>query len=600
MSDHTSLPSVEEVSEWSPDKVIAFLKSYNEETKLFLRDEDIKIIEDNWIRGSAFIELSVKELIEDGLKRGPAKTIIKLINKIKGEDQELKKKRKAEDELVITKPKKRKWMVNSAITREERSIVYFVDPTEQNAPLLESVHRGEFVALHGSRTSGKSTRVLQLQDQLNSKDFVCIYASFEHVSMNNVDLFWQTLGMTLQRNAPELFGPLKSLQIKSATDFLNTFHRTQWKSLDTVILFDEFGMLYNATEDNNLTTSPFNVNEPFQNPNFTLEQVQFIYKEFANEYELTIDQEVIEDIYIQTNGHAGLVCLCGRAIYRKLLPEIGVHLSYASWQRFATFLLGNAILEYLLNENSVDAMKLLRFDFLANFDPALVTGNKRNLALFLTAEGVLVPGDNDGTFKISSPFVRWMILQQIIPHVFQTSPKVDVPYHPSTGTLDIFEVLKQVIRVFDLPRESVYDAELYRIMSNWLGRFTVTGQWHLKYRASEHIISNKYIDIIISRPEHPTIALELLATATKKELKEHYERALLYDKKLPADETWVVHFTCCEEAISKPYWPTESQLQKGLRVVYFWHDLDFTKISIIACWLDTNNNTRHVTDVENW
>ncbi|CAG8781083.1 45941_t:CDS:1, partial [Gigaspora margarita] len=236
---------------------------------------------------------------------------------------------------------------------------------------------------------------------------------------------------------------------------------------------------------------------------------------------------------------------------------------------------------------------------------------------------VLVPGDNDGTFKTSSPLVRWMVLQQVIPHVFPTSPKVDVPYHPSTGTLNVLEVLKQVVRVFDqetiksrnsfklarvpvgnannreVPRESVYDAELYRIMSNWLGRFTITGQWHLKYRASGHI-NNKYVDIVIARPDHPTIALELLATATKKELKEHYERALLYDNKLPADEAWVVHFTCCEDAISEPYWPTESQLQKGLRVVYFWHDPDFTQIRVIACWWDTNKNTRHVTDVENW
>ncbi|CAG8652711.1 17634_t:CDS:2, partial [Racocetra fulgida] len=72
-------------------------------------------------------------------------------------------------------------------------------------------------------------------------------------------------------------------------------------------------------------------------------------------------------------------------------------------------------------------------------------------------------------------------------------------------------------------------------------------------------------------------------TATKKELKEHYERALLYDKKLPADETWVIHFTCEENAISEPCWPTKSQLQRGLRVVYLWHDLDFTKIRITAC-----------------
>ncbi|CAG8788989.1 24608_t:CDS:2 [Gigaspora margarita] len=601
-----SLPTINTINEVEGYKTTEVLIN-------FLRDQDIGLDNDDF-------NILREQKID-------AKKISKLIEKIKGEGQELKK-RKVEEELKITAPKKRKWMVNSAIMQEEHPIVYFVDSTEQNAPLLESVHRGEFVALHGSRASGKSTRlfakltqnVIKLQPSFSQLSVVLSFplysASFEHVSINNVDLFWQTLGMILQRNAPELFGPLKNLQIKFANDFLNTFHKTQWKSLDAVILFDEFDMLYNAMDDvlasclttlrgikaskqdytirsiivigpfsimhlnsNNLTTLLYNINEPFQNLNFTLEQVQFIYKEFANEYELTIDQEVIKDIYIQTNRHAGLVCLCECVIYRKLLPEIGLHLSYNLWQHFVTFLLENAILEYpmfmrmkdaLLNENSVDAIKLFRSDFLANFDPILVTGNKRNLALFLIAE------------------------RQIIPHVFLTSSKVDVPYHPLMGTLDIFEVLKQVIRVFDreiiksrnsfklarvlvsnannreVPRESMYDAELYQIISNWLYRFTVMGQWHLKYRA---------------------------ATPTKKELKEYYERALLYDKKLPADETWVVNFTCCEDTISEPYWPTESQLQKGLRVIYFWHNLDFTKISVIACWLDTNNNTRHVTDV---
>ncbi|CAG8573782.1 2093_t:CDS:2 [Ambispora gerdemannii] len=65
--------------------------------------------------------------------------------------------------------------------------------------------------------------------------------------------------------------------------------------------------------------------------------------------------------------------------------------------------------------------------------------------------------------------------------------------------------------------------------------------------------------------------------------------------KLPADETCIVHFTCEENTISEPFWPTKPQLQKGLRVVYIWHDLDF---SMIACWWDTNNDTRHVTEVE--
>ena len=171
--------------------------------------------------------------------------------------------------------------------------------------------------------------------------------------------------------------------------------------------------------------------------------------------------------------------------------------------------------------------------------------------------------------------------------MFSISPQAEVSYNPFTGTLDILKALKQVVCVFDketikscnsfklarvlvnnannreVPRESVYDAELYRIMSNWLGRFTVTGQWHLKYHASRHI-NNKYVDIVIARSDHSTIAFELLASATKKELKEHYEWTLIYDKKLLVNETWMVHFTYEENAFSVPCWPTNAQLQKGL------------------------------------
>nr|CAG8471025.1 2574_t:CDS:2 [Entrophospora candida] len=174
---------------------------------------------------------------------------------------------------------------------------------------------------------------------------------------------------------------------------------------------------------------------------------------------------------------------------------------------------------------------------------------------------------------------------------FPTSPKVEVPYYPSIARVLVNNANNQGVR------ESVYDAELYQIMSNWLDRFRVTGQWHLKYCASGHI-NNKYVDIVISRSDHPKIVFELLATATKKELKEHYERALIYDKKLPADETWIVHFTCEANAISEPCWPTKSQLEKDLRILYFWHDLSFTKTRMTSCWWDANNNTRHVSDVE--
>ncbi|CAJ0913355.1 16617_t:CDS:2 [Entrophospora sp. SA101] len=522
---YTPIPSIKVVKKWKQANVVDFLKEKKEE--LELENEDIQIIDKNRVNGRAFLELSQ----EDG--------------KCQHE-----KKRKTKEELTITKPNKRRWEVNGAIEPSIVHSVYFVNPTEESRPLLEKIHEGQFVALHGARASGKSTRVHQIQKQLNNEGYICIYVSLEQINIKSVDNFWETFGTQIHLDASKY---IKFNSIKSANDFNIVFQKSKCENR-VVIFIDEFDMLYNATEDvlssclntirgikgtkkncaiwsvvaigpfsilylnsNNLTTSPFNVNESFQNPNFTLEQVQFLYKQFADEFKLTIDHEVIDDMYAQTNG--------------KLFPvlENGTQLSFEIWECFTAFLLGNEILEYstfirmkesLLKDdtNTRRAVNLIRSDFLVNNDPIYVAENKKDLALFLTAEGVLIPGEDAGTFKISSPLLARVLVN-------------------NANNQEV--------------RESVYDAELYQIMSNWLGRFRVTGQWHLKYCASGHI-NNKYVDIVISRSDHPKIVFEFLATATKKELKEHYERALIYDKKLPADETWIVHFTYEENAISEP------------------------------------------------
>ncbi|CAG8809104.1 7945_t:CDS:2, partial [Gigaspora rosea] len=327
------------------------------------------------------------------------------------------------------------------------------------------------------------------------------------INIKSVDNFWHTFGSHLYLDVPKYIRPDS---INSSNDFDLMFQKSKWENR-VVIFIDEFDMLYHATEDvrssclntlrgikgtkenyaiwsvvaigpfsilylnsNNFTTSPFNVNEPFKNPNFTSEQVQFLYKEFADEYKLTIDQEIIEDIYMQTNGHAGLVCLCGRAIYRKLFSELEMEmrLNYDIWQRFTAFSLGNEILEYptfirmkdVLLKDDIDtrhAVNLIRSDFLVNNDSIQIAENKKDLALFLTAEGVLVPEEVAGTFKISSPLVHWLLLQRIIPHVFPTSPQTDVPYHSSPRTLDVFKVLKQTVLVFD--KEIIKSLRSYKI-----------------------------------------------------------------------------------------------------------------------------------------
>ncbi|RUS15306.1 hypothetical protein BC937DRAFT_92628, partial [Endogone sp. FLAS-F59071] len=162
--------------------------------------------------------------------------------------------------------------------------------------------------------------------------------------------------------------------------------------------------------------------EPFQNPNLIYNQVWTLYEEFAKEKRIVIDLNIINDIYIQTNGHAGLMCIYGYIIKAKLfqLLEKEKHLSYETWQMFSLTTLRKEIADFMIFRKMVEALKehkakpaldFFQFSFLGFADSKRVV-NKGNikLAKFLTAKGVLLPIKDSGIFKISSPLVASLIL----------------------------------------------------------------------------------------------------------------------------------------------------------------------------------------------
>jgi len=230
---------------------------------------------------------------------------------------------------------------------------------------------------------------------------------------------------------------------------------------------------------------------------------------------------------------------------------------------------------------------------------------------------VLVPGEETGAFKLSSPLVRWLILQRVIPIVFPSCPRNDIPFFKDSKVLDTLITLRLATKSFDkdiislarirsykiakvrvngepnqpVPRESVYDAELYRVLRNWLSpsKFQITGQWHLVYNRGTRR-QHRYSDIVIDTPYGQKIVLELLATASNDDLTEHFQRALEYANLLSADETWIVHLTCKDKYVKQPLWPSDSQLKMNLNVAHFYHDLLFTKIDLIAGWWSSRKN----------
>lgn len=72
----------------------------------------------------------------------------------------------------------------------------------------------------------------------------------------------------------------------------------------------------------NTNTSPFNIAESFKVLNFQKEEVEILFSKFQKSSGVEIYPQVIDDIFIITNGHKGLVNLVGEIIQTSLEPNI--------------------------------------------------------------------------------------------------------------------------------------------------------------------------------------------------------------------------------------------------------------------------------------
>ncbi|PKY47408.1 hypothetical protein RhiirA4_543937 [Rhizophagus irregularis] len=385
---------------------------------------------------------------------------------------------------------------------EVRDSVYFVGPTEASGPLYNMIQKGEFVALYGARASGKSTRVDQAMIKLESEGYVCII-------IENLMLF---SSLTSMMHYLEQMMTLNPRNIKNSKRYYALWSSVAIGSLSILFL-----------KSDKINVSPFSVKEPFRNPNFTLAQVESLYKDYEDDAKLTIVPEVIKDINERTNG----------------------------------------MVDDFIKPDAKEALDLLRSVFLGFFDFVQIHDKEeRRLADFLTVEGVLMrENENEFSYRTSSIFVDELIRRQVIP---VCRPLFDKTIIRNAFNRSFKTALVKVdgCHYVKVPRESVYDAELIRILVNWIIKecnFQVTGQWHLidhNDKKDEHY----YSDITITS-QHQTVVLELLASATKNELNEHFKRMLDYAKMLSANDIWIVNFTCEDDATKKPHWPPNDENQ---------------------------------------
>ena len=305
-----------------------------------------------------------------------------------------------------------------------------------------------------------------------------------------------------------------------------------------------------------------------------------------------------------------MVCICGMVVLDNLMSLLsGARaLSFSDWQKFPITKLYDEIFAHntfrrmlisLRDEKSRDAVQLYRSRFAGFPDDVEIAPGQEDLADFLTGEGVLLrPVVTELKYRMTSPLTDALVRLQVIPSHFPNMPLS--PVRETHG--DVLAILMEALKCFDknliksaydhsfksskvyvngslraqVPRESVYDTEMLRILCNWLrtSGWSVTGQLHMNTDDQRH----QYSDIVIQSPDDKPIFFELVATSDPSFLKAHIEKTPEHMTLSSAVEGWVVHFTCEDSFI--PTWQTDAELSGGVNVIHISHTEDFTNLKL--------------------
>jgi hypothetical protein len=312
------------------------------------------------------------------------------------------------------------------------------------------------------------------------------------------------------------------------------------------------------------------------------------------------------------------VCILGHLISKRILRD--TQLSYKDWNdiplsqlyldmtNYPTF---SSMVKSLSLPEARSAVDLLRSKFAGHLGPVGIEPQEVSDVDFLTEEGVLMKlPDESYQYRMSSALVDVYLRINLIPLIYPFTPPGPPPLR-GNHELDIVVLLQRSVACFDpnfianavacsykrpkvnvrgvlntpVPRESVYENELMRILKNWLchthKKWTVTAQWHLQNEDAEH----KFCDIVIRENGSPPVVLELLATGERGLIMSHIKKTREYMRLLSAQEGWVIHFTC--EDNFNPIWQPDGLLTMGLNVLHFWHDQEFRNVKMSGRWKDS-------------
>ena len=418
---------------------------------------------------------------------------------------------------------------------------YIVSRTTEIADFITRIKEGRYIVLFAPRQTGKTTFFRLALDALTaaSSIYFPIQLNFEVYKNLSPSDFYDTFYKRVQREIEQVFRKRGHAPSDALTRFLDNtkltnhismmeffehFHSfldRQYSGQKVVLIIDEFDgipqdvlsdflhtlrAIYLSDETRcphsvgivgvksitqlnyDRSVLPFNIQDEFHLPNFTLQQVQELLAQYIDEVGQPFVPEVIEALHKQTAGQPFLVNRFAQILTEELEIPKTETITMADFAKAHAFLLeeNNTNLTHLTTNISRDARFESVLMRIASYDRGIQFTPRNEIISELASYGVIAKGA-DSMCEIVNPIYQQCIIQTFQPLInglegeyFAQDTGADfIDYLTPTGRLEMGALLDnfqdfiarvgyRILQVPDTPQEFVGQYLLYTYLDQFV------------------------------------------------------------------------------------------------------------------------------------
>ena len=344
---------------------------------------------------------------------------------------------------------------------------YVVARRDELADFVKRIERGRYIVLFAPRQTGKTSffrnALNTLEDERDT--YFPIHLNFEGYVDSDANAFYRSLGKEICKEIKKVFQKRRENPSDSLTRYLANAEITEPISMREffenlgnlledqrfVMIIDEFdsiprdairGFLHslrqiylsgrtrcphslgiigvkNITQLNyDRSISPFNIQDEFKLPNFTLEQVQELFSQYTDEVGQPFTPETIEAIHKQTAGQPVLVNRFGQILTEELdIPKSEPITMEHFLEAHVQLLRGRSTnIEHLVTNIRRDRRFEALLMKIASYDEGVDFNLDSDIINELATYGVIAEGA-DGMCEIVNPIYQYRIIRVFKPIV---------------------------------------------------------------------------------------------------------------------------------------------------------------------------------------